>query len=370
MMSVSRKTVEGEKSERWSNRGNRIDYLRGDRKEVELRHLMPAASIGNMLREKGRVEEEDDEEKIRRESFERGVSIEAEYAFVTAVGRFTKAAIKEGSYTGRPVGNVREQLANRAMVEEKEYGKKNLFVVGVSQMERITRKMETIGKEVAEVVKTCRIQGEWSREKIQEVKDELVLSDDVPDIIVIGGPSNSLIRNGGTSRRGYAPEKRIGMTTEGKVTQKYHLREPTKLTGIERGGLIRQVEEFVNFCEETYTGVRILYVEMTPRHVDVCCQDKEHMGTDDVWILDNQRREMDMEIRRRLGERAGYVSWYEASGMEKEPELAQVRRMGVVGEDGVHLTEKYCRSIAVNLCYRVAEAEAQLVREANKKRRV
>ena len=97
---------------------------------------------------------------------------------------------------------------------------------------------------------------------------------------------------------------------------------------------------------------------MTPRHVDVCCQDKEHMGTDDVWILDNQRREIDIEIRRRLGERAGYVSWYKASGMEKEPELAQIRRMGVVSEDGVHLVEKFCRSIAVNLCYRVAEARS------------
>ena len=180
MMKMSRKTAEGEKNERWSNRGNRIDFVRGERKEVELRHLMPAAGIGKMLREKGKMEEEDDEEKTRRESFERGVSIEAEFAFVAAVGRYSKAAIKEGSYTGRPVGNVREQLANRAVVEEKEYGKKNLFVVGGSQMERIVRKMEMIGKDVAEVVKTCRIKGEWSRETIQEVKEELELSDEVP----------------------------------------------------------------------------------------------------------------------------------------------------------------------------------------------
>ena len=96
-MSVSRKPVEGEKSERWQNKGNRIDFVRGERKEVELRHLMPSVSIGTMLKEKGRMEEEDDEEKIRRESFERGVSIEAEFAFVTAIGKFTKAAFKEGS---------------------------------------------------------------------------------------------------------------------------------------------------------------------------------------------------------------------------------------------------------------------------------
>ena len=64
-MSVSRKLVEGEKSERWQNRGNRIDFVRGERKEVELRHMMPSGSIGKMLRGKGKVEEEDDEEKMR-----------------------------------------------------------------------------------------------------------------------------------------------------------------------------------------------------------------------------------------------------------------------------------------------------------------
>ena len=81
------------------------------------------------------------------------------------------------------------------------------------------------------------------------------------------------------------------------------------------------------------------------------------MGEDDVWVLDNQRREIDLEIRRRLGERVGFVSWHEASGMEKEPEH-------------VHLAEKFCRSIAVNLCYRVAEADVLLVREADKRRKL
>ena len=44
--------------------------------------------------------------------------------------------------------------------------------------------------------------------------------------------------------------------------------------------------------------------------------------------------------------------------------------MGVVSEDGVHLTDLYCGNIAVNLCYRVVTAEVQLVREPNKRRRV
>ena len=42
---------------------------------------------------------------------------------------------------------------------------------------------------------------------------------------------------------------------------------------------------------------------MTPKHTERCCSDRELMGDDVVWVLDNQRREVDMEIRRRLGER-------------------------------------------------------------------
>ena len=76
-------------------------------------------------------------------------------------------------------------------------------------MERITRKMELLGKGVVEAGRVCRIKGEWTREKIEAIKEELVLIDEVSDSIVIGGPSNSIIRNGGTSRRVYAPEKRI-----------------------------------------------------------------------------------------------------------------------------------------------------------------
>ena len=45
------------------------------------------------------------------------------------------------------------------------------------------------------------------------------------------------------------------------------------------------------------------------------------------------------------------------------PELAAVRRMGVVGEDGVHMSEDMCRSTAVALCFRLAEADVRMVGE-------
>ena len=48
---------------------------------------MPAAGIGKLLREKGKMEEDDDEEKTRRESFEKGVSIEGEYKVCVGSGK-------------------------------------------------------------------------------------------------------------------------------------------------------------------------------------------------------------------------------------------------------------------------------------------
>ncbi len=41
-----------------------------------------------------------DREKERRETFDKGVSVEAEYAFTKAVGDFCREAVKEGSFTG------------------------------------------------------------------------------------------------------------------------------------------------------------------------------------------------------------------------------------------------------------------------------
>ena len=75
-----------------------------------------------------------------------------------------------------------------------------------------------------------------------------------------------------------------------------------------------------------------------------------------------------MEIKRRIEKEIEVVQWFEVKGLEKEPELAAVKRMGVVGEDGVHLSEDMCRSTAVNLCFRVAEADVTLCGEGHSKR--
>ena len=140
---------------------------------------------------------------------------------------------------------------------------------------------------------------------------------------------------------------------------------------VERVGVVRMVEELVKVCRETVPEARIVYLGMCPRHVERCCDRQDHMTEDDSWILENQRREVELEVKLRLEKEVEVVQWFEAKGLDKEPELAAVRRMGVVGDDGVHMSEDMCRSTAVALCFRLAEADVRMegVRENKRQRR-
>ena len=68
--------------------------------------------------------------------------------------------MKEGSYSGIVVGNVKEQLLARARLEEKGSGKVSVLVVGGSQMGRIAGEMERIGGEVVRVHNWLKVPGE------------------------------------------------------------------------------------------------------------------------------------------------------------------------------------------------------------------
>ena len=62
----------------------------------------------------------------------------------------------------------------------------------------------------------------------------------------------------------------------------------------------------------------------------------------------------------KLGGRCEVVQWFEAAGVEKEPEIEQIRRIGVVGRDGVHLSGEHCKRASVYLCSRLSEQEVVL----------
>ena len=166
-MTSKEKGKEGEERE-WSNRENKVEIVRGEKKEVVLRSLQPVKEIRKLLESKGKFGEEEEYEQKKRSSFERGVSVEAEFAFTNAVSKYTREAVKEGSYKGIVVGNIKEQLLARARLEEKGKGRSSVRLVGGSQMGRIAGEMERIGGDVVRVHNWQKVTGEWTTEKLEK----------------------------------------------------------------------------------------------------------------------------------------------------------------------------------------------------------
>ena len=170
-VSMSNREWKEDQEKKWKTRGNRIDFIRGEKKDMVLRSLIPSREIGKMLRGKGKESEQEEEEQEKRGSFDKGVSVEAEYTFAKAEGEFTRKAVTEGSYTGGVIKNVKEQLALRAGMEEKGSTKKYVVTVGGSQMRRIGEAIEEVGGEVASTWRSYEIKGEWTQEKVEKVKE-------------------------------------------------------------------------------------------------------------------------------------------------------------------------------------------------------
>jgi hypothetical protein len=68
-----------------------------------------------------------------------------------------------------------------------------------------------------------------------------------------------------------------------------------------------------------YQGSDILHVGLLPRHIEVCCNEKNHMEGEDVVMLHGSRREFDRQVKLRLDEKMEFVEWYVALGLDDDP---------------------------------------------------
>ena len=59
---------------------------------------------------------------------------------------------------------------------------------------------------------------------------DILKSEVLPDSIVVGGPTNSLIRHGPSNRRGFGPEKKIGGEGGGERRREYQAGVPSDRT--------------------------------------------------------------------------------------------------------------------------------------------
>ena len=143
------------------------------------------------------------------------------------------------------------------------------------------------------------------------------------------------------------------------------MREPVKISMVERQQLLRICEGLVGGVRDLWPDTRIIWVGMYPRHVEKCCEEVGHMDEEDVWLMASVRREMDNELRRRLYGKVEFIEWYETLGMEREPGRDELKAF--VCEDGVHLASKYNRNAAEMLCYRVVGEEMASLEERPRK---
>jgi hypothetical protein len=219
------------------------------------------------------------------------------------------------------------------------------------------------GGVAVEKVDFVKVKGLLDRKEVDRVLKEVNIMSVKPDKIVVGGPGNSLFRHGEKENRGFCPERtvRVEKDREGEVKGLkvgFHMTEPTKLTMGERRQLVDRTVELVVGLQKEFPFAEVWYLTMFPRHVVRCCEKDSHMSEDDCWAMNGFRKGVDADVMEELEEKAvgiRTIEWWETMGWVEEGSLMEVRKRGIVGEDGVHLTVKANCFAAVNLCHRLAE---------------
>jgi hypothetical protein len=195
-------------------RGNVLSFIGGGggRREVELGRALPARELAHLMVRKG-----DTVAGLReRESFENGVSVEGEFAFTMGLAAYCKEAVREGSFKGSYVLNVKEQMEGRALREGKEGKKVSMLMIGGSQMGRIGKVLREKGEAAVEKVEFVEVKGVLDGMELKRVLDEVGMREEHPDKIVVGGPGNSLIRHGEKEDCGFCPERTVRVHGEGE----------------------------------------------------------------------------------------------------------------------------------------------------------
>jgi hypothetical protein len=146
------------------------------------------------LRSKGRVGqmETDSVDENSLCSEKHGISVEGEFAFGKAVGEFLREEVRSGTFKGNYLLNLKEQLRLRSLRESEDMTKMRVLLVGASQMARLGEELMTMRSDL-DVVGCLRMEGENTARKNMEMLHELEKKVGEMDMVVIGGPTNSLV---------------------------------------------------------------------------------------------------------------------------------------------------------------------------------
>ena len=111
-----------------------------------------------------------------------------------------------------------------------------------------------------------KVTGEWTSEMLEKLTERVMEDEFVPDKVVIGGPSNSTIKHGPQSHRGFGSETvwRMeggrGGTGGEKIVCEYHLTESVKISLLERSRLVKMENDLGSFFEINLPTVKVVYV--------------------------------------------------------------------------------------------------------------
>jgi hypothetical protein len=315
-----------------------------------------------------------DEDRLQCE--DNGISLEGEFAFGRAVGEFLKEEVRAGTFKGNYILNLKDQMRLREM-REMESGKRlRVMLVGASQMWRLGE--ELMRKDGVDVTGCVLMEAENTVKRNTEMLRELQKKKSEVDVVVVGGPTNSLVRHGKEGSRGFRGERIVKVSKsesgreEWKVT--YHLTDPVKINMVEKAELVDRFVDMLQKVKEV-VGEKVVVAQVTmfPRFVRECC--KKHMTDEDVWLLDGVRRDVNKDIVDRVndnGLRIETIDWWTLLGAREEMTLSELRRADCVDDDNVHLRVKTNKDAAEILFHRLLETVRESGRgeSSGKKRRM
>jgi hypothetical protein len=220
---------------------------------------------------------------------------------------------------------------------------------------------ELMRKDGVEVRGCVLMEAENTETRNMEMLRELEKKKGEMDVVVIGGPTNSLVRHGKEGARGFGGERLVkvsrkeGGQEEWKVT--YHLTDPVKINMVEKAELVDQFTDMLQKVKDVVgEKVVVAHVTMFPRFVRECC--RSHMTDKDVWLLDGVRRDVNKDIVDRVmdkGLRVETIDWWTLLGAREEMTLSELRRVNCVDDDNVHLRGKANKDAAEILLHRLLE---------------
>jgi hypothetical protein len=80
------------------------------------------------------------------------------------------------------------------------------------------------------------------------------------------------------------------------------------------------------------------------------------MTEDDTLVMDSVRRDVDRDIKEAMGDMSKvvhFLDWWDLVGLDSDTTVKEVKRLGIIDSDGVHLTSRACRNAALLLCNRL-----------------